>query len=269
MLAWSHFAGLSLWYAAIEFLVLIFVVGLVMTRSTAEAGLPMTETSFRAMNLVELVTPMHTVGKRNLAVLGFLDDIFVRDQRGLLLTAFLDGSKINDGIGLKRRDLLPVCALAVGLTLVVGAVFSLAVPYNLGGVTLYPPNYAQYPLWEFISHQPAMVGQVEYNRGGPLWFAVGLAITGLTAWLRMRYTWWPLSPLAFTVSSSWTLIVFWFSILVAWVLKTLIFRYGTMKAFVRARPFFLGMILGEFTAILGWSVVAFVTRRPMPIFAWW
>jgi hypothetical protein len=29
------------------------------------------------------------------------------------------------------------------------------------------------------------------------------------------------------------------------------------------------MILGEFTAILGWSVVAFVTRQPMPIFAWW
>ncbi len=269
MMLWSYLAGLSLWYAAVEFLALILVISLVMARSTAEAGLPMTETSFRPMNLVELFAPMHVLGKRNLTVLGFLDDIFLRDQRGLLLTAFLDASKLGDGIGMKRREMLPICALAILLSLVAGAVLCLAIPYNLGGVTLYNPTYSQYPIWEFRAHQPAMVGAVSYQKSAPVWFAVGLLITGATAWMRIRYTWWPFSPLAFTVSSAWTLIVFWFSILLAWVLKTLIFRYGGMKTFLRARPFLLGMILGEFTMILIWSVVSFVTRVPMPIFAWW
>jgi len=269
LMVWGHLAGLSLWYTALEFVALIFVLALVMARSTAEAGLPMTEISFRPMNLFELLSPMHNIGKRNLTVLGFLDDIFIRDQRGLLLTAYLDGSKLGDGIGMRRRDLASICAVALVVSLLVGGVVSLAIPYNLGGVTLYPPNYAQYPLWEFRAHQPAMDGKVPYETMAPVWFAAGVAITGLTAWMRTRFAWWPLSALAFTVSGSWTLIVFWFSILIAWILKTLIFRYGSMTAFLRARPFFLGMILGEFTAILGWSVVAFVTREPMPIFAWW
>jgi len=269
IIAWSHLAGLSLWYACLEFFVLIFVVSLVMARSTAEAGLPMTETSFRPMSVLELFAPMHSLGKRNLTVLGFLDDIFIRDQRGLVLTAYLDGSRLGDGVGLRRRDLLPISAVAIGVSLLVGGVCSLAIPYNLGGVTLYPPTYAQYPLWEFQAHQPAMTGTVEYQPMAPVWFAIGAAVTALTAWLRVSYTWWPLVPLAYTVSSAWTLIVFWFSILIAWLVKSLILRYGGMKTFVRARPFFLGMILGEFTMILAWSVVSFATRTPMPIFAWW
>lgn len=269
IMVWSVAAGLSLWYAALEFGALIFVLALVMTRSTAEAGLPMTEISFRPMNLFELFSPMHNIGKRNLTVLGFLDAIFIRDQRGLALTAYLDGSKLGDGLGMKRRSLLWICGVAIVVSLLAGGIFQLMVPYNLGGVTLYPPNYAQYPIWEFVAHQPAVNGQVTYERMGLMWFGVGAAVTALTAWARTRYSWWPLSALAYTVSGSWTLIVFWLSICIAWLLKTVIFRYGGMKTFVRARPFFLGMILGEFTAILGWSVVAFVTREPMPIFAWW
>ncbi len=269
IIAWSLLAGLSLWVAVLEFGALIFVLAMVMARSTAEAGLPMTEVSFRPMNLFELFSPMHNVGKRNLTVLGLLDAIMLRDQRGLTLTAYLDGSKLGDGLGMSRRSLLSICAVAIVASLIVGGVLQLAVPYNLGGVGLYPPNYAQYPIWEFQAHAPAVTSQVPYSPLALVWFAAGILITAVTAWMRAHYAWWPLSPLAYAVSGSWTMIVFWVSIMIAWLLKVIIFRYGGMKTFLRGRPFFLGMILGEFIAILGWSVVAFATRKAMSIFAYW
>ena len=39
---------------------------------------------------------------------------------------------------------------------------------------------------------------------------------------------------------------FWFPCLLAWVFKATILRYGGMRVYQKARPFFLGMVLGEF-----------------------
>ena len=37
-----------------------------------------------------------------------------------------------------------------------------------------------------------------------------------------------------------------FTVLVAWMIKSMVLRYGGPRLFHRLRPFFLGLILGEF-----------------------
>jgi hypothetical protein len=39
----------------------------------------------------------------------------------------------------------------------------------------------------------------------------------------------------------------WFPMLLGWIFKALILRYGGMKGYRGALPFFLGLVLGDYT----------------------
>jgi hypothetical protein len=62
--------------------------------------------------------------------------------------------------------------------------------------------------------------------------------------------------------------VFWFPALVAWLLKSAITRYGGIKLYLKLRPFFLGLIFGEFFMAAVWSVLSFALHVPAPMFPW-
>jgi hypothetical protein len=119
---WWGIAGMSASVAIIEMAVYLFIVALVMARSVAEGGMVMTETSFRPIDLIRLVTPRDRLGARNLTLLSFTDAVFTRDLRGVLLTPFLDALKITDRVRLRRRHLLIPIAVAIPLALVLGAI---------------------------------------------------------------------------------------------------------------------------------------------------
>jgi hypothetical protein len=48
----------------------------------------------------------------------------------------------------------------------------------------------------------------------------------------------------------------------------MLLRYGGMKLYRQARPFFLGMILGEFTSALLWALANALLDTPVPPFPW-
>lgn len=268
IVAWSYVAGLSLWLAAMEFFVYFFIVAIVMARSTAEAGMLMTETSFRPIDLYAIFASKSTLGAQNLTTLAFLDAVFTRDQRGLLLTAFLDGLRLGDGAGIKRRQFLPVFGIAILVALGVGTVFHLMIPYKYGGITLYEYVYQGNCLWTFQDHGPAIETSISHDWRAPTFFGAGVVFTAFLAFMRFRYFWWPLHPLGYALCASWTMIVFWFPVFVAWLIKWFITHYGGMRLFARGRPLFLGMILGEFTMAIIWTAVSSLTRVPPPFFPW-
>jgi hypothetical protein len=268
IVGWAYVAGLSIWLAVMEFFVYFFIVAIVMARSTAEAGMLMTETSFRPIDLYAIFASKSTLGAQNLTTLAFLDAVFTRDQRGLLLTAFLDGLKLGDGVGIKRRQFLPVFATAILVALGVGIVLHLMIPYKYGGITLYEYVYQGNCLWAFQDHAPAIESHISHDWRAPTFFAVGAVFTFFLAFMRFRYYWWPLHPLGYALCASWTMIVFWFPVFVAWIIKWFITRYGGMKLFAKGRPLFLGMILGEFTMAVVWTLISSLTRVPPPFFPW-
>jgi hypothetical protein len=80
-----------------------------------------------------------------------------------------------------------------------------------------------------------------------------LTCLGLQA-LRLRFPGWPLDPVAYSLASTATASSYWLPLLIAWVLKSLILRYGGRRGYVRALPFFLGLVLGEALVGAGWSI---------------
>ena len=96
-----------------------------------------------------------------------------------------------------------------------------------------------------------------------LWFfAGGLAVVGALAYLRGAFLWWPLHPAGFALGISYAMNYFWMPVFVAWFIKLLIIRYGGMNAHKRAIPFFLGLILGDYTIGALWSLLSLLLGVP-------
>lgn len=266
---WLKYAGMSPWLAVLELGVFIFVIALVLARSTAEGGLLMTETSFRPVDVYRLFAPTSSLGASNMTVLAFMDVGFFRDVRGLVLTGFLDGLRISDGAQIRRRAFLPVFVVSILVAMAIGGAFQIWLPYREGGIHLYPVAYTANNLWGLQDYEPAMRGAVSrVGWQGPTFFVVGAVVTTFLAYMRYAFFWWPLHPLGYALCASWTMVVFWFPCLVAWLIKSLIMRYGGMRTYVGARPFFLGMILGEFSMAVIWTIVSWAANAPAPAFPW-
>lgn len=266
-IAWFVELGMSPAIAAVEVLVFLFVVVLIMARSVSEAGMLMTETSFRPMDLVRLVTTRSNFSASTLAALAMADSAFTRDLRGNLVSTFLDGLKMADLLNFNRRHLLLVSVLGLLVAIGVGTTVQMYFYYHVGAINMY--MYGSGFARSFFKHfQTPLVQPEHYDARLPFFFLSGVIITLFLAYMRMIHTWWPLYPLGFALSGSWSMIVFWFPILVAWIVKSVIMKYGGWRIYSRLRPFFLGLILGEFSQAVIWATIGGIWRVPAPFFPW-
>ncbi len=276
---WTWGMGMSLWLALFELVIFIFVTAVVMARSTAEAGMLMTETTFRPVDLLRMVMPIHSLGPQNLTMLAFFDIVLLRDQRGLLLTGMLDAARLSDGTNIRRRSFLWALVLGIVLAFAVAVPLNIYLPYHLGALKMDSTLEEVHPQWGFSDYAPAFQAQNPLPTGAswqmPTFFSIGLVITVFLTLMRTAFFWWPLHPLGYALAGSWSTIEFWFPCLLAWVFKSLILRYGGMGSYGKARPFFLGLILGEFgmavffvllNALSAW--VSPEHKIPAPAFPW-
>jgi hypothetical protein len=265
---WLLQSGMTIGYATLVILVYIFVEGIVMARGCAEGGLPMAEGCFTPMDVAALAIPQISLGPRNLTSSAFFDAIFTRDLRGMLLTGFLDGQKLGDEIGVRRRTLAAVFAIAILVTIPVAAFIQLSLPYHRGALTLYDYMYRGNNIQFFQENAAWLQGENPHLAGALVSFVAGGAVTALLAIMRVRYVGWPFHPLGYVLSTSWTVLTFWFPMLIAWVIKSLVVRYGGMRLYGRLRPLFLGMIFGEFTSAVMWTLIAVFWHVRAPFFPW-
>lgn len=269
ILLWCRYiAQMSPWVALLEFGVFIGVIALIMTRSTAEAGMLMTETTFRPVDLYRLFAPVANLGPGNITMLAFFDALFLREQRGLIFTGMMDGLKITDGANVKRRSFLLVFVIAILIAILVAGTIQMWLPYKFGGINLYSTVYNGHNVANFTDYEAQVLNPQKADWQSAAGFIVGIFTTIFLAYMRTMFFWWPLHPLGYALSVSWTVSVFWFSALTAWLLKVIILRYGGMKLYTKARPWFIGMILGEFGTAVIWAIIGALTNHPTPTYPW-
>lgn len=268
---WLWWAGMSPWLALMELGVGIFVIGLVMARSTAEAGMLMTETTFRPVNIYQLFAPMHTLGPTNLTLLVFFDSLFLRDQRGLLLCGFLDSARISGGTRIKRRSFAGALVLGILVAFAVAVFFNVSLPYHIGALKMdgwMEQGNSRYTFDDtsaFAAGTPPVSG-ASWQR--PTFFGVGVVVTLVLTIMRSLFFWWPLHPLGYALAGSWSTVQFWFPCFIAWILKSLTMRYGGAGQYTKIRPLFLGLVLGEFGMAVLAVILYLLFRLPAPAFPW-
>ena len=268
---WLWWAGMSPWLAVMELGIGIFVIGVVMARSTAEAGMLMTETTFRPINVYQLFAPMHTLGHQNLTLLVFFDSLFLRDQRGLLLCGFLDSARIAGGTRVKRRSFAGALVLGIVVAFAVAVFFNVTLPYHIGALKMdswMEQGNSRYTFDDTsaFATTTAPISGAAWQR--PTFFGVGVIVTIVLTAMRALFFWWPLHPLGYALAGSWSTVQFWFPCFIAWMLKSLCMRYGGAGAYIKVRPLFLGLVLGEFGMAVLAVILYLLFRLPAPAFPW-
>ena len=84
---------------------------------------------------------------------------------------------------------------------------------------------------------------------------VGLFEAGGLAYLRGRFHWFPLHPMALAFQQTSGTQIYWFSLFLVWVVKLTLLRYGGVKAYAQGKPFFYGMLIGYVMAVVLSGVV--------------
>ncbi len=268
IMTWCVLGGMSAWVALLEFGIFIFIVAFIMARSTAEGGMLMTETTFRPIDIYRLFAPAQTLGAQNLTLLAAFDATFTRDQRGLIFTGMMDGLKMTDSGNVRRRSFLTVFFVALFASFLVAGYLHMWFPYHKGGMTLYDCVYNGHNVAPWKDYEAEIRNPIKVDWQAPVFFGVGIVVTILLAYMRAMFYWWPLHPLGYALSVSWTVSVFWFSAMVAWLLKSVVLRYGGMQLYAKARPWFLGMVLGEFGSAVIWTIIGAITGTPTPLYPW-
>ena len=95
---------------------------------------------------------------------------------------------------------------------------------------------------------------------------VGFALTTALAAVRTQYLWWPFHPVGYVISGRWGIGRIFFPLIIASVAKWSVLRFSGVTGYRRSVPFFLGLIIGDFTLGMVWATVGLVFRVPVYVF---
>ena len=171
---------------------------------------------------------------------------WVCDPIAVFMPFGANAAKVNSERRFSRGVYLGSMGLALGASLLISFWFSLKLAYAHGGYNFGEWVFrrgGQVPFDTIVTKMKA----AEFVTAGRLQFLViGMVGTVLLTYLRHRFTWWRLHPIGFSIASvgqvQWTVL----SLFVAWMVKTLVIRIGGLALFERAKPLFVGMVVGHF-----------------------
>jgi hypothetical protein len=260
LLVFFHAAGVALW-VGIGFLALFIPVVVVVMRIRAELGAPIHD--FHFMGPDTMLPHFAGTGAFHNADLGFFTYAFTmtRAHRGDTPPIGLEGLQMAH----MRRFSSQWMFRAVLIATVVGTIGSIwayeHLAYQLGVMNRFSQGHG-YSTQSFERLETWLGGTLDPHTNQPAVLAMcaGAIVTVALSFFRLRIIGFPLHPIGFALSSSWAINLVWFPMLIAWGLKVLAQRYGGLRFYRSAVPFFLGLILGDCVMGSFWGLVGMLFK---------
>ena len=252
MTGWLTVTGLSL-YVSVILVIGALGVFIGLSRVVAEAGLPGAQTPMVPQAFITRGFGPEVLGLKNMTGLG-LSTVWIGETAANMMNAVVHSLKLTteEEGGRRYRGVPLALAVAVIVGLAGSIWFTMHMAYSFGGINLHRWYYSGAPRWPF--RYMASV----YNAPEPFlprlgYTSLGGGVMAMLLFLRHRFIWWPLHPIGFPIANTYTIMWYgWFAIFLAWLVKSTVLRYGGPGTYRALMPFFLGLILGEFTTACVW-----------------
>ena len=251
---WLWQTGLP-WWAVVLFLGAAFAIFFALTRVIVEAGLSSAVEGLSGAGFVVSGVGSTALGATGMMALGFTL-AWAGDLLVFMMAPCANGIRMLHGLKVGRRRVLAMltAALVIGL---LGSIYAtLNLGYQYGALNLHRQYFSGLFAFEPFRFAARFI---ETPTGpywpGWLWNGVGAAVMALLLWARHHLLWWPLHPIGYVASGTWILGNIWFSIFLAWLIKSVVLKYMGPNGYRSTRWFFLGVILGQFASGGAWLVV--------------
>ena len=253
MVLWLWSSGIPLLpllvFLAVALLIFFGLSRIVVEGGVAAARSPMIASTFAVSGLGTSI-----VGAEGLVALAYTY-IWHGDVRTFVMASCANGLKIVEGIT-NLRPLFWALALAILVTLAGSIATIIYLAYTYGGINLHGWFFGAGPQapFNYIAHKFQNAPPVQVD--GWLFKAIGATLMGGLLWLRHHFLWWPFHPLGFAICTvSFIVGRLWFSVFLAWLFKVVVLKYGGPRLHRMVRPFFMGLILGQFSNAGFWLIV--------------
>ena len=164
---------------------------------------------------------------------------------------------------MKRQPNVAIFSCIV-VAAVVAITTHLLLTYNKGGDNMNGWFYTGFPKGMF-EQVGAMVKTSPIDTTKTSWFFAGGAV-GMMALLFFRQMlFWLPHPIGMIMLVNPIMNAYWFSILIGWLAKVLVTRYGNKDTYRIVRGLFVGLIVGELVVILAALIGSLVTGNNVPI----
>jgi hypothetical protein len=240
------------------FLAVAMLIFIGLTRVVVESGLAEAVAPSIAPGITTSTLGTHILGERGLVVLG-LSYVWCSDLRTLVMTSTAHVLKMAEHIRGYRRRLFAALWVAIWVAVISSGWLTVRGAYAIGGTTMNAWFFNGGPLACYKWVEEKLRNPTPPNVPGMMLTGVGAVLYLLLVAARFRYAAWPFHPLGMVVGGVWIMDTIWFTCFLAWLVKAVIMRYGGASGLRRFRPFFLGLILGQYTCNAVWLFLDYLT----------
>jgi hypothetical protein len=240
------------WYLMIIFFAIFFLYSIAIARMRAELGPPAHDLHNLGPDaLIHNAVGTHALGNGNIAALTMFF-WFNRAYRAHFSAHDMEGFKLAQLNKIVARSIMKAMLVAI----VFGSITAIWALLN----ALYVHGYSGRPAGDAFSSEAwnKMASWLTFPQKPHIAATMaafgGLAFSLILGALRMRFTWWLWHPVGYATATAWSMEKLWFCIFIGWMAKALITRYGGARLYREALPFFVGLVMGEFTVGSLWMI---------------
>ncbi|UCC67635.1 MAG: hypothetical protein JSV79_11020 [Armatimonadota bacterium] len=245
MLWWAIRAGMSWW--SFGLIMVAFYVSMIGTsRLVAAAGLTQPRPQVSTRWTVIRTVGASALGPRSLAMYSYLTMGFMLEPQNLAILYMMNSFKLIHGERIAARRFPAAAVITTVGALLAGGAGLLYVAYHYGAVSMECWPITAVPTCAFREFGNSLRSPERADNWLRFAMVVGAGVTLALFLLSSRFVWWPFTPIGFIVASVYhTNQHVWTNALIAWLLTTLVRRYGGLRLYRGLRPAFLGLVLGQ------------------------
>jgi hypothetical protein len=245
-------------------LIVFYVISVSFSRVVAAAGTNYVEIAMWPTRYF-VDRPLGSVGVRpvTFGMLNPLDAVFMTEYNESFMTYAMNDMKVFHSAKLRGTTVVLALAAAAMLMLILAPIGKVWAGHQRGFTGLVDGAYVygQVPQWEFGDMAQQLQNPKPPDLTGIFSMLAGSGIAVLLAVLPMTVPWWRLSPVGYLISGpGWGLnAVVWANAFVGWIIVSLILHFRGRRLYLRLRPAFIGLFLGDTATILLASAVLLIS----------
>jgi len=171
----------------------------------------------------------------------------------------IEGMKMAQATRVRQRAMLLVMLVAIVLGIAVGFWACLKCWYQFGAGT------AQVEPWRTYMGKVPFDRVTGYFNNPTSWdpaailaMLFGAGFTFLLSATRSQFTGFPFHPAGYVLANTGTMYWLWCPFMIAWICKVVITKYGGIKGYRTALPFFLGLLFGDYVTSSLWALAGWI-----------